>query len=137
MTERRDLPAEYRQFLLGFARGEYWASHELLEQAWRRTGSEYYHGLILLASAFVHVERRNVHGVGAQLDKAITSLSGYRPHYLGLDVGRLVDLLIQVRSILDDAAAGEPDRWASSIEAPPLQVEDRLIRGTEPEMRSA
>ncbi len=137
MTERRDLPAEYRQFLLAFARGEYWASHELLEQAWRRIGSEYYHGLILLASAFVHVERCNFHGVGAQIAKAIASLSGYRPHYLGLDVGRLVEHLIQIRSILDDATAGEPDTWASSIEAPALQVEDHLIRGTEPEMRSA
>jgi predicted metal-dependent hydrolase len=137
MTERRDLPAEYRQFLLAFARGDYWASHELLEQAWQRTGSEYFHGLILLASAFVHLERRNLHGVGAQLDKAIASLSGYCPHYLGLDVARLVEHLVHARSLLGDAEAGAPDGWALAIAAPALEVEEHLIRGTEPEMGSA
>jgi len=137
MTKRRGLPAEYRQFLDAFARGQYWASHELLEEAWRRTGSEYYHGLILLASAFVHVERRNLHGAGAQIEKAIASLSGYRPHYLGLDVSRLVERLVHARSILDDAAADAPPAWASTIEAPALEVEGHLIRGTEPEMRTA
>jgi len=137
MTEQRGLPAEYRQFLIAFARGEYWAGHELLERAWRRTGSDFYHGLILLASAFVHVERHNVHGVGAQLDKAVASLSGYRPYYLGLHVGRLVEYLVHARSVLDDAAAKAPDTWPLAIEAPALEVEEHLIRGTEPEMSSA
>ena len=133
MTSPPALPAEYRRFVVEFNHGWYWASHETLEDVWRRTRSEFYHGLILLASAFVHVQRENAHGVAAQSDKAIAALSSYCPQYLGMDVTRLIRHLRHVQA----AVRREPTRsegGARGIAAPVLELEERLIRGTEPEL---
>ena len=46
-----DVDAAFAAFLDLFNRGEYWDSHEALEAAWRRTGSEFYHALILFSTA--------------------------------------------------------------------------------------
>ncbi len=131
----RALPAEYHHFLDAFRRGEFWASHEILEGAWRQTGSEFYHGLILLASALVHLERENAHGVAAQLDKAIAVLSRFRPHYLGLDLDRLMECLHRMRRA-SDRARGEADGWRRAVDVPILDVDAQLIRGTEAELGS-
>jgi predicted metal-dependent hydrolase len=133
MTSPRALPAEYRRFVHEFNHGWYWASHETLEDVWRRTRSEYYHGLILLASVFVHVQRENPHGVAAQLDKAITALSSYRPQYLGMDVTQLIRHLHKVQSAVRREST-RPDGGARGITAPALELEERLILGTEPEL---
>ncbi|NNG16749.1 MAG: DUF309 domain-containing protein [Gemmatimonadales bacterium] len=132
MTPPRALPPEYRQFVDEFNRGWYWASHETLEDAWRRTRSEFYHGLILVASAFVHVQRENAHGVAAQIDKAVAALSAYRPQYLGLDVTRLIDHLREVRTVRHDLTRSEGG--ARGIARPLLRLEERLVHGTEPEL---
>ena len=57
------LPGPLRQFLELYGASRFWDSHEALEEAWRRSGSDFYQGLILYASAWVHWERRNAHGV--------------------------------------------------------------------------
>jgi predicted metal-dependent hydrolase len=118
-----------------FNQGWYWASHETLEDAWHRTRSEFYHGLILVASAFVHVRRQNAHGVVAQINKAVAALSAYRPHYMGLDVTLLIRHLRQVQS----AVRPESTRWETGAQvtaAPQLTLDPRRIRGTEPELDS-
>ena len=61
------LPDPLRRFLQLYGASRFWDSHEALEEAWRRGGSDFYQGLILYASAWVHWERRNAHGVRAQL----------------------------------------------------------------------
>ena len=133
MTSPRALPAEYRRFIDQFNDGWYWASHETLEEAWRRTRSEFYHGLILLASTFVHVQRENTHGVAAQIDKAITALSSCRPQYLGMDVTQLIGQLRHVQSVVRQKSRTSRG-WAREIAAPVLEVDERLVRGTEPEL---
>ena len=70
------LPGPLRQFLELYGASRFWDSHEALEEAWRRSGSDFYQGLILHASAWVHWERRNAHGVWAQLNKTLA-----RPFY--------------------------------------------------------
>lgn len=102
-------PPALRRFTELFNGGKYWDSHEALEEAWRENGSEFYHGLILYASAMVHVTRQNPHGVRAQLTKAERVLSPYRPRHLGVDVD----------AIFDDAAA-RMERWDRPI--PPLTL---------------
>lgn len=120
-------PPVLAEFIRRFNAGSFWESHEVLEHAWRATGSDFYQGLILLASAFVHVRRANVHGVRAQLAKAVSRLAAYRPGYLGLDVDRLLEAA--------DAASRAAEVGVLPV-APELVLEAGLLRGTEPELRA-
>ena len=118
-------PVPLERFVRLFNAGEYWESHEELEAAWRAGRSEFYHGLILYASAFVHAGRGNPHGVWSQLAKADALLRDYRPRYLGVDV----DLLF---------AGGRAARYALQAgerpEAPVLTLSLARVRGSEPEL---
>jgi predicted metal-dependent hydrolase len=119
-------PVVLERFVRLFNAGEYWESHEELEGAWRVGRSAFYHGLILYASAFVHVTRGNAHGVWAQLAKADALLRPYRPAYLGMDV----DLLFAAgRAARNALQAGERPV------APVLVLSAARLRGTEPELR--
>ena len=82
----QDLPQALHRFLELFNAREYWESHEVLEGPWREGGSDFYQGLILYASAFVHAQRGNARGIGTQLEKTERKLAGYRPCHLGVDV---------------------------------------------------
>ena len=106
-----------------FNKGAYWESHEALEPEWKRTRSDFYHGLILYASAWVHQDRRNPHGVKAQLSKADPFLHEYAPGYLGIDVSGILQQG-------DDLRAGRPAR------APMIVTDLKLIRGDEPELET-
>jgi predicted metal-dependent hydrolase len=109
-----------------FDRGQYWESHEVLEAEWRRTGSRFYHALILYASAWVHFSRRNRHGVLAQLRKAGPLLESYRPGYLGVDVEAiLVDCEI-LRVNLEEGRFSEV--------TPRIRSREELFSGKEPEL---
>ena len=88
---------ELTVFVRLFDQGLYWDSHEALEPAWRETRSDFYHGLILLASAYVHRDRGNPHGVGAQLDKAEPLLRRYGPRHMGVNVERLLEQARELR----------------------------------------
>jgi len=118
-------PRQLEDFVARFNRGSFWESHEILEAAWRETGSDFYQGLILFASAFVHVRRANLHGVRAQLAKAVSRLGGYRPSYLGVDVDAVLDAA--------DAARRAVDVGILPV-APDLTLDPALIRGDEPEL---
>ena len=113
------LPPAYAAFLERFAAGEYWEAHEVLEGAWRTGRSGFYKGLILLASAYVHGQRGNAHGVEAQLRKAARELAPYAPFYLGQDVDALLAL----------ARRGPP-----LPDAPDLTPAIERFRGTEVEL---
>jgi predicted metal-dependent hydrolase len=118
-------PSQLEDFVARFNRGSFWESHEILEAAWRETGSDFYQGLILFASAYVHVRRANLHGVRAQLAKAVSRLGGYRPSYLGVDVDAVLDAA--------DAARRAVDVGILPV-APDLTLDPALIRGDEPEL---
>lgn len=124
----RPFPDAYRTFIALFNRGAFWDSHEVLEDAWRDTGSGFYQGLILVASAFVHVGRRNAHGVRAQMAKAEARLDAFRPAYFGLDVDGLLAACAAARGTV--ARGAWPD-------APRLALDAALVRGDEPEGRAA
>ena len=123
----RPFPSAYQEFVTLFNRGAFWDSHEVLEDAWRAAGSDFYQGLILVASAFVHVERRNAHGVRAQLAKAAARLEPYRPSHLGMDVAGLLAACAAAREAVERGV------WP---EAPRLALEPALARGDEPEWRA-
>ncbi len=118
-------PAALVRFVELFNRGDYWESHEVLEDPWRQNRSEFYHGLILSASCLVHARRGNPHGIRAQAAKAEAALRPYAPAYLGIDVAALRTSL--------HAAADNADR-PQQIEAPHLTLDPHLHAGDEPEL---
>lgn len=146
------LPDPFLAFLRLFNDGRYWDSHEALEDAWRETGSGFYHGLILYASAFVHARRENAHGIRAQLEKAERALAPFAPDYLGLDVQAILEHARRCREIVrrgeaagdvageggsagDGPERGDTDRrWRESIPFPELRPERTRIRGDEREL---
>lgn len=129
-----DLPWELRRFAELFNGEAFWESHEVLEGPWREDGSEFYHGLILYASAFVHVQRDNPHGVMAQLRKAERALEPFLPAYLGVDVAAVVERCRRVRARVEEARDDPPRRWADRIALPRLELDARWVRGDEPEL---
>lgn len=127
------IPQSLRRFIALFNEQRFWESHEALEDAWRVGGSEFYHGLILFASAYVHVLRRNSHGVLAQLEKAQRSLEGYRPTYLGIDVDALLAEAERLRGIVSRVQSGSEDLW-EAVPLPRLEIDSAAVRGDEPEV---
>ncbi|NIP80607.1 MAG: DUF309 domain-containing protein [Gemmatimonadetes bacterium] len=130
-----EIAPDYDRFLDLFDRSEYWESHEALEAPWRRTGSEFYHALILFASAFVHVQRGNRHGIAAQLGKAQPLLESRRPHYLGLDVDAMLEHTAVCRHIVAENRDAPSDAWEVLIPKPRLVYDPAKVRGDEPELR--
>ena len=130
-----DIERGYAEFLELFNRQRFWDSHEVLEGPWRESGSEFYHALILYASAFVHVHRGNRHGIAAQLGKAMPLLETRRPHYLGLDVDALLEHAMVCRHIVAENREAPPDAWHVLIPTPRLRYQPELVRGDEPELR--
>ena len=126
-----ELPPELQRFLRLVEEERYWDSHEALEGPWRRSGSDFYHGLILYASAFVHAQRGNPHGVRAQLLKARPKLERYRPEYLGLDVESILSHADAcIRAV--DATGPPPD--LERLPKPSLDLVEKAVRGDEPEL---
>lgn len=135
MTGPVPFPEELREFAERFRRGEFWESHETLEGPWRRGRSGFYRGLILLASAWVHVGRGNARGVAAQLRKAARELEPYRPAHLGVDVEALLEHAGRLAAAVAAAPGAGADAWARSCPPPPLALDRALLRGDEPELR--
>lgn len=125
-----------REFVRLVNRGAYWESHEVLEAPWRDQGSDFYQGLILYASAFVHVERGNLHGIRAQLRKALERLAPYPEAYLGVDVEGIRRHARKIRETLRALEEDPPGRWWSVIEPPRLSLDPGGVTGTEPELEA-
>jgi predicted metal-dependent hydrolase len=124
------LPSALRRFLELYGAARYWDSHEALEEEWRKTGSDFYQGLILYASAWVHWERRNAHGVRAQLRKALERLADYPPTYLGFDVAALREHCREVRR----EVARNTENWPDHVAALPLSLSLDRLRGDDVEL---
>lgn len=129
-----DLPAPLARFATLLDRGEYWESHEALEDAWRELDSGFYHGLILYASAFVHARRGTRHGIRAQLEKAREALEPHRPAYLGVDVDALLDHVDRCLEIVASHPDAADAAWAELIPRPRIEPAPELIRGDEAEL---
>lgn len=137
------LPAPLRDFLALYAEGRFWESHEVLEIHWRERGSDFYQGLILYASAWVHWKRANAHGVRAQLRKALERLGPYPSAYLGLDVAAIREHCRVVRRRVPEGGRGEGEgkdhaspAWRDRVAPLPLAVDAELLRGDEVELEA-
>lgn len=92
------LDAAYERGLALIERGEHFAAHEALEEAWRAADPserDFFQGLVHVAVAWYQGGRGNRTGCERQLAKALRRLSPYAPRHRGLDVA---DLLAQVEA---------------------------------------
>jgi predicted metal-dependent hydrolase len=106
----------------------------VLEGPWRALRSEFYHGLILYASAWVHWGRGNAHGVRAQLGKAAARLGPLPDAYLGLDLETIRTHCRVVVGLMERAPADRgPAEWARRIGPLALRYDPRAASGREPE----
>jgi predicted metal-dependent hydrolase len=126
------MPPAFAEFLRRFNAEEFWESHEVLEGPWREERSGFYKGMILFASAFVHAQRGNRHGIGAQMTKAIRELEPYRPSYLGMDVDEILASARAARAIADSNTTAT----LPNIDFPRLAPDPARIRGDEPELHA-
>ena len=96
MTSRS--PSELELGLELIERGEYFAAHEALEEAWRACAPEerdFFQGLVHVAVAWYQAGRGNRVGCERQLEKASQRLAPYAPAHRGVDVESFLE---QVRA---------------------------------------
>jgi uncharacterized protein len=96
-------------------RGEYFAAHEQLEDAWRTAEAEerdFYQGLVHVAVAWYQAGRGNRVGCERQLEKAARRLGPFAPEHRGVDV----------RSLLKQVAAAARVVEGGSLELPALEL---------------
>lgn len=108
------------------------AHHEEMVAVWNRTQSHLYRGLMILAAAFVHLERGNPEGARIKFRKAREHLSPLLAHYLGVDVAQIVERIDQALTVLEGVARGELNLLAL---VPPFSIhlDPRRVRGDEVE----
>jgi len=90
--------ADFERGLDLIERGEYFAAHEALEEAWRAAPPDerdFFQGLVHVAVAWYQAGRGNHVGCERQLEKAVRRLSPYAPVHRAVDVA---DLLAHVRA---------------------------------------
>ena len=96
-------------------RGEYFAAHEVLEDAWRAAAPEerdFFQGLVHVAVAWYQAGRGNRVGCERQLDKASRRLGPFAPEHRGVDVG----------SILEQVETAKEIVAVQSLELPPPRL---------------
>ena len=93
-------------------RGEYFAAHEALEDAWRASDpaeKDFFQGLVHVVVAWYQAGRGNRVGFERQLEKAARRLGPFAPEHRGVDVAVLL------RQVESAQAAG-------TLDVPPLDV---------------
>jgi predicted metal-dependent hydrolase len=101
--------------LAAIRRGEYFAAHEELEDAWRAAPSEerdFYQGLVHVAVAWYQAGRGNRVGCERQLEKAARRLGPFAPEHRAVDVA----------SILEQVETAKEIVAAQSLELPPPRL---------------
>lgn len=128
-----EYPEAYLRFIDLFNEGQFWESHEVLEEPWLTNRSEFYKGLIIFASAFVHAGRGNPVGVRKQMEKCLRYLPPYEPDYMGLSVTSIVDHARRCISLAcqwEEAGKGSP----TDIPLYTFSIHPSRVRGDEPEL---
>lgn len=88
-----------------FNNGLFFECHEFLQAVWRSAppaDRDFYHGVILIAAAFYHYEKGNLHGTRVKLRQGMGLLRPYQPRAHGVRLDRWL-------------AALEP--WRARVEA--------------------
>ncbi len=103
LAGRVDLTAALEAGLDLIRRGEYFAAHEELEDAWRAAEEEerdFFQGLVHVAVAWYQAGRDNRVGCERQLEKAARRLGPYAPEHRGVDVDSILEQIVSAASIV-------------------------------------
>ena len=119
----RELDAHYLAFFECFNHQLFFEAHEVLEELWlarRGTAKDlFYKGLIQLAGAFVHIQKRRPQPAASLLELARGNLEPYAPVYDRLEVE---SVLAQIDRWLETARNGDAwERWLAR-EKPLVQL---------------
>jgi uncharacterized protein len=92
-------------------RGEYFAAHEELEDAWRAAEPaerDFYQGLVHVAVAWYQAGRGNRVGCERQLEKAARRLGPYAPEHYGVDVASLLEQVTAAQAVVESGSLELP-----------------------------
>ena len=85
-------------------RGEFFAAHEELEDAWRAAAPperDFYQGLVHVPVAWYQAGRGNRVGCERQLEKAARRIGPYAPVHRGLDIASLLEQVTAARRVVE------------------------------------
>ena len=83
-------------------RGEYFAAHEALEDAWRASApaeKDFFQGLVHVVVAWYQAGRGNKTGCERQLEKAARRLGPFSPEHRGVDVAALLSQVAEAQAL--------------------------------------
>lgn len=86
----------YQKGILLFNQEKFYECHEALEEIWlseKGPNRLFYQGLIQVASAFHHAQKKKLKPALTCLSKGIEKLSSYPDFFLGIDLKSLLDEL--------------------------------------------
>jgi hypothetical protein len=112
MEQSKSVSADLERGLALARRGEYFAAHESLEDAWRASDpaeKDFFQGLVHVVVAWYQAGRGNRVGFERQLEKAARRLGPFAPEHRGIDVAALL-------SQIESAQAG------GTLDVPRLEV---------------
>jgi hypothetical protein len=95
-----------REGIQMFNEERFWESHEALELAWLTasgTDKEILQGLILLAAAFVHLQKDEIAVTLSVMRRALSKLTAYHSEHFGINIDNLCDNVSRMIS------GGHPD----------------------------
>lgn len=107
-----------------FNTGLFFECHEFFEGIWRRAPAAdrpCYQGIILVAAAFYHYEKGNLHGARVKLAEGTKRLRRCAPARVGLQIG---DWLQRLEPWLARIARGEPGRPLEAHQIPAVALDD-------------
>lgn len=93
MDVPKDIPGSVLEGIERFNRGEFYACHERLAEAWLQEPRRVrflYQGVLQVGIGFYHLENGNWRGATRLLRTGIRYLEGFEPETLGIDVAGLV-----------------------------------------------
>ncbi len=113
-------PKNYLEYFKLFNEKKFFEAHEVLEDEWHKEKrkNDYYKGLIQLAAAFVHIQKKQFRGARELFRKSHNYLSPYLPYHQGMNLERL---LAQIE-VIDQLLAEDRIDW-EKIKVPVLRIE--------------
>ena len=105
------MSGELEAGLEAIRRGEYFAAHEELEDAWRAAPADerdFYQGLVHFTVAWYQAGRGNRVGCERQLEKAARRLGPYAPEHDGVDVRAVLEQVDAAAGIVAGGSLGLP-----------------------------
>lgn len=100
MTEHlrgEKLDPHYLGFFDCFNRGQFYEAHEVLEHLWLQDkhgpNGAFFKGLIQLAGAFVHLQKKRLSPAAALFKLALANLEKYPPEHEHLNLGQVCGLI--------------------------------------------